>query len=339
MHDSPAATPRTVPAGLRLRPFAGQPDLADIVRIENAEAEADHVPERVDIETLAVRYAHPSPHFEPVRDVTIAEIDGRPVAVASREWVETTDGLREYRIDGVVDPSWRRRGIGAALLAENERRSRALARRDGEGVACVFGSWSGDSQPGDVALLTAAGFAPARFFFDMTRPSLEAIPDQPLPGGLEIRPITNDLAPAVWHAQAEAFQDHWGGVDESEERLRRQLAQPSTDLSLWIVAFDGDEVAGGVLNKIDAAENEAMGVERGWLGSVFTRRPWRRRGLAGALIVESLRRLRQRGLTSAGLGVDADNPTGALQLYERLGFEVTYRSTAWRKHLEPEDRR
>ena len=73
------------------------------------------------------------------------------------------------------------------------------------------------------------------------------------------------------------------------------------------------------------------GVRRGWLNSVFTRRAWRRRGLARALIARSLGVLRERGQTSAALGVDADNPSGALGLYERLGFAVDQRATAWRK--------
>ena len=63
--------------------------------------------------------------------------------------------------------------------------------------------------------------------------------------------------------------------------------------------------------------------------------PWRRRGLGSALVARSLIVFRERGMTSAGLGVDADNPTGALGLYERAGFEVDFRSTAYRKPMEP----
>jgi ribosomal protein S18 acetylase RimI-like enzyme len=64
---------------------------------------------------------------------------------------------------------------------------------------------------------------------------------------------------------------------------------------------------------------------------VFTRRPWRRRGLATALIARSLVVLRERGMTSAALGVDAANASGALGLYEGLGFAVDTRASAWRK--------
>ena len=76
------------------------------------------------------------------------------------------------------------------------------------------------------------------------------------------------------------------------------------------------------------------GLRRGWLDNVFTRRAWRRRGLAAALIARSLRLLRDRGMTSAALGVDADNPTGALALYEASGFQIHDRFAAWRKPMD-----
>ena len=322
-------------SGVRFRPFRGEPDLVDIVRIENAEAEADGIPRRLDVGTLAAMVAHPGIGFEPARDTTIVEADGIPVAMQERSWADTTDGFREYRLDGSVDPAWRRRGIGAALLAEGERQSRELAKTLPTDRPLVLGSWSGDSQTGDVAALTAAGFAPVRWFFQMVAPDLDHVADVHLPDGLTVRPITRDMALAVWRADVEAFQDHWGGFDGSDERLDDWLARPSTDMSMWVVAFDGDEVAGGVINAIDENENAALGVQRGWLNSVFTRRAWRRRGLAAALIARSLVLLRERGMTAAVLGVDADNPTGALGIYQRAGFEVNYRSTAWRKAIEP----
>lgn len=319
-------------SGLRLRPYAGEADLVHVARLYNAESEADRIPERTSVEEQAAEYGHPSPSFDPVRDVTLAEVDGRVVGLASRSVVDTTDGLREYRMDGAVDPAWRRRGVGTALQADSERRQRKLAASEGAHRA-VFGSWSGETQAGDAAILERAGFRPVRWFFDMLRPTLADVPEVPLPEGLEVRPIDGSLARAVWDADIEAFRDHWGGFDRSDEQLQRWLANPATDLGLWVVAFDGDEIAGGVLNVVDVAQNAALGMRRAWLASVFTRRQWRRRGLARALIARSLVLLREHGMTSASLGVDADNPSGALGLYEGMGFEVDYRSTAWRKEL------
>jgi mycothiol synthase len=89
-----------------------------------------------------------------------------------------------------------------------------------------------------------------------------------------------------------------------------------------------------VVNSIYPHENEANGRKRGWLDSVFTRRAWRRRGLASALIARSLHVLAGRGMEIAALGVDADNPSGALHLYESFGFAATDRGASWRKPLE-----
>jgi GNAT superfamily N-acetyltransferase len=325
-------TPDNPTTGIELRPYAGEADLVEITRLQNAEAAADGLQRRTSVEAVAAEYSHPSASFDPARDVTLVEVDRRVVAAAQREVVDTTDGHREYRLDGVVDPAWRRRGIGRAVLAENERLARRLAA-DERPASPVLGSWSWESQPGDVAVLEAAGFTPARWFFDMVRPNLDDIPDVPLPDGLELRAIDLSLARAVWDADIEAFADHWGGFDHSEEHLRRWLASPNTDLSIWVVAFDGDEVAAGVVNAIDEDQNAALGLRRGWLQSVFTRRPWRRRGLATALIARSLAVLEERGQTSAALGVDADNPSGALGLYEGLGFAVDQRAIAWRKAM------
>ena len=325
--------PDVATTGVELRPDAGEADLVEIARLENAEAAADSLDRRTSVDELAARYAHPNASFDPARDVTIAELDGRIVGAGEREVVDTTDGYREYRLDGTVDPAFRRRGIGRAILAENERLARELAAREAP-ASPIFGSWSFDSQAGDIALLESAGFEHARWFFDMVRPTLDDIPEVRLPEGLEIRAIDAGTARQMWDADVDAFQDHWGGFDRSEEHLQRWLQDPSTDLSLWVAVFDGDEIAAGVINAIDPHQNAALGVERGWLQSVFTRRAWRRRGLASALIAHSLGLLRSRGMTSAALGVDADNPSGALGLYEGLGFAIDRRATAWRKAFE-----
>jgi mycothiol synthase len=325
---------KPLPEGLTLRPYAGYSDLVEFVRLENAESAADNIPERRTVEQLRVQYSNPNDAFDPRRDITVATVGEKVVGYSNRDWIDTSDGaLREYRVHGVVDPPWRRRGIGTALLLDSEQRTRDLAAAQNPARPCVFGSWGADSQIGNFALLRANGYEPVRHFFDMVRRSLNEIPDVPMPDGLEVRPITTDLLRQVWNADLEAFHDHWGGHDASDEAFERWKSRPTFDPSLWVIAFDGDEVAGGVMNSIDAEENEALGIKRGWLASVWTRRQWRRRGLAKAAIARSLAIHRDQGMTTAGLGVDADNPSGAVALYEDMGFEVDFRSTAWRKPL------
>ncbi len=176
----------------------------------------------------------------------------------------------------------------------------------------------------------------------MKRPDLDDLPTLPLPAGLELRPIPREPAALrqVFDADVEAFRDHFGWSESSDERFAAFLEEPETDPDLWLVAFDGDEVAGAVLNGIHSSPE---GDRSGWLDSIFTRRPWRQRGLARALIARSLVLLRDHGLTDASLGVDLANPNQALALYESCGFRTVSSSTAYRKPLpvlaqpEPEE--
>ena len=279
-------------------------------------------------------YGQASDSFDARRDISIAEVDGTPVGYAIRGWVDANDSeLREYRVDGAVLPAWRGRGIGRALLRESVARATELAASHATARARAYGSISHEGQAADEALLRSAGFTPARYFFDMGRPTLDDVPDVPLPAGIDVREATAADTPALFAADAEAFRDHWGGFNDSPAEVRRWMASPEFDPSLWVVAFDtaSGEIAGAVVNAIYAEENAALGRQRFWLDSVFTRRPWRGRGLARALISRSLVKLRERGMTSAVLGVDADNPTGALGLYESVGFVVEHRQTAWRR--------
>jgi GNAT superfamily N-acetyltransferase len=117
------------PAGLVVRSFGGDEDLPEIVRVLNAENDADGVIEHETLDAIRAWVSNPSEHFDAARDVVVASLDGRVVGVAGQDWVDTRDGeLREFRLWGAVDPAYRRRGIGTALLADSERRARLRCR-------------------------------------------------------------------------------------------------------------------------------------------------------------------------------------------------------------------
>lgn len=215
--------------GLVIRPYAGEADLPEIVRIQNAEWQADSVRGRTSVAEERAYLAHASDGFDPARDVNVAELDGRPVAVTQREWVDATDGVRDYRVRGWVDPAYRRRGIGSVLLADNERRVREVAAAQPTDRPRVIGLGTSEHNAGAVALAERFGYRPARWFFDMERPidgELPAIP--PMPSGLEVRPVGADAARKIWDADHEAFRDHWGGHDDSDANFRRWLDSTAT---------------------------------------------------------------------------------------------------------------
>ncbi len=161
-------------------------------------------------------------------------------------------------------------------------------------------------------MLEARGFHAARWTFEMERPTLDHIRVPGTPAGIELRRADGDPASLrrLWDASGEAFEDHWGGIDRSDAGFDVWRSEPYTDPGPFVVAWDGDQLAGGVMPIVNAAENRELGVNRGWMMSVFVRRSWRRRGLGASLVGAALTRLRERGLSSAVLTVDADNPTG-----------------------------
>jgi ribosomal protein S18 acetylase RimI-like enzyme len=89
-----------------------------------------------------------------------------------------------------------------------------------------------------------------------------------------------------------------------------------------------------VRNFIDKEQNARFNRLRGYTENISVRRPWRKRGLARALIARSFHVLKAQGMTEAALGVDTENPSGALHLYESMGFRVVKSSASYRKPLE-----
>jgi ribosomal protein S18 acetylase RimI-like enzyme len=140
------------------------------------------------------------------------------------------------------------------------------------------------------------------------------------PEGVELRPLDPDRdLERIYQADEEAFKDHWGSAPMSFETWRGLLVPPDWDPSLWFIAWDDDEIAGISLCRPSAEGDPDLG----WVELLAVRRPWRRRGLALALLLHSFAELRARGRLKVGLGVDAENLTGAVRLYERAGMAPT----------------
>jgi len=303
--------------------------IADLVNSGHA---ADGIPHRTLPEQIATWLDHPS-RLDPAQDLVIAEVDGSPIAYAEAGWEQDNDGGRNYQTWGQVHTDWRRRGLGTALLGWVEDRQRAVAATHPEGIERRLESWAHENEPGRIALLEGHGYQVARYDYEMSRPNLDDIPEMPLPDGIELRPAREEHLRQIWETDVEVFRDHWGSVDDTEASFERMRDDPRRDLGLWVIAWEGDEVAGIVLNRIDRETNAELGLRRGWVSSVGVRRRWRRRGLARAMVAESLRVLRDAGMATAGLGVDAENGTGALGVYESVGFAVSATERVYRKPL------
>lgn len=315
--------------GLTFRMFDPARDYEGYADLIGEANQADGVDELPTAHELRVEHEHAG-EFDPRRDLVLAEVDG-VLAGAARTDVRTRDGMGVHHVAGWVRPAFRRRGLGRALLRWTERRAAEVALVDGRGTRRELRGWPDEEQVGSTALFESEGYTILRYGYFMLRDLAEPIPDVALPAGLEIRPVVEADHRRIWDADEEAFRDHWNPAERTEEDFRGWFAAPEIDTGLWRVAWDGDEVAGSVMTCIFAHDNEVLGIRRGILEHVSVRRPWRKRGLASALIADSMRALRAAGMTEAGLGVDAENPTGALSLYEGLGFRRYRTGVLYRK--------
>jgi ribosomal protein S18 acetylase RimI-like enzyme len=261
-----------------------------------------------------------------------AEVRGEMVGYGRGSWYCEPCGTTLHQLTGHVAPVWRRRGIGRAILRWTEARQREVAREQAQTGPHLFQVEALDSEQGMAELLLGEGYEVVRHWYQMTRPLDGGIPDAQLPDGLEVRSVTPDQYRQIWEADVEAFRDHWGFAEPTVGAYEEWLEDPVMMMAeLWQIAWEGDQVAGQVRSFINHKENADLGRLRGYTECISVRRPWRRRGLARALILSSLRILKEQGMTEAALGVDTENISGALRLYERCGFRPAFSGAVYRK--------
>jgi len=327
MHNSFSIVLHEAPAipGLVFRHFRGEADLPNIAAVVNASFAADKNSERITAEGLANIYAHPV-HWDPQQDTLLVEVNGTLIGYANTEWREE-DGARPHFINLYLVTEWRGCSLELAMQRHMERCARVAAAAEPNGARHWFASKVPETWQARVEMLRASGYTPVRYYFEMQRPLLDDnLPEAVLPTGLALRPPLPEHYRAIWEAGEECFRDQQDYVAPGEESYRAWVATPHRDPSLWLVAWDGDQVAGAAINVIH---------EGAWgeTDDLFVRHPWRKRGLGRALLVGSLHLFKARGLTTAGLGVDVENVSGALGLYESVGFRPYQRLASYRKRM------
>lgn len=234
---------------------------------------------------------------------------------------------------GATHPDYYGLGIGSYMLQwATDTAVRALPRVPEDLQVVTLTTAYGDHQPScelmrDYAPQTRVFF---RMGIDLDRP----IPEPRLAEGLEIVTFAQfDDVLAVYRAYNESFKDHWGHIDQPEEeglaRFKHHFEDPSFDPTLWFMVKDGAEIAAVSLCFSKSDEDPTVGHVK-LLG---VRRPWRRMGLGLALLHHTFREFQARGFRGVALGVDAQSPTGATQLYERAGMRVKRSTNVYEKVL------
>jgi mycothiol synthase len=310
----------TIP-GLTFHLFQGEADIPVLTAVREAVRVVDGNIWLPGPDTVS------NPACDPAQDCLLVEVNGIGIGYSWLDWWEEVDGTRLYLLPGWIVPEWRRKGIGRALLHWQEQRLRLIAQTHPATGPFIFGANADESQPASRALLLSEGYSVAFTFVHMVC----QLPDTPislapLPDGLVLRPAEAEHLQAIYAANEEAFQDSRAGhIRESYASFFQDLHWPEVDTSLWFIAWDGDEIAGLVINEIAGA--------RGHTPWVAVRSPWRRCGLGKALMTRTIRRFQEQGVKQAGISTIAENPGRSVHLYESVGYRVVERQPRYRKPM------
>lgn len=236
-----------------------------------------------------------------------------------------------------VHPAHQGLGIGVALAGWTEARGRQLLPAAPSDARVVLRQFKMNADEAAARLLKTQGYTVARHNLRMTI-DFDGPPTPPtVPEGLTIRPfIRGQEERKLLLAIREEFRDHWGHVEQPWDDDYREWSHfmdtnPTCDPSLFFVAVDNGEIAGTALGQTVWAEDP----EAGWIYALGVRRPWRRRGVALALLRQCFVAFYERGKHRAKLGVDAQSLTGATRLYKKAGMHVERQFDIYEKELRP----
>lgn len=313
------------------RSYAGETDLVAIADLINTCKIADHLDGGVLVESL--KHDFDDPDFNPNRDVRLWENEaGQVYGYAGLYLAKHDSPTDSIASDGhhgwlffYIHPDRRNGKLEHQILSWAEDHIQAIGQ---EWQLPVFKVRAGsrNDQSHQQALLTQAGFTVDRYFYRMERSLLNSIPQPQFPAGFSLRPLQDIQELPVWIEMFnQSFVDHWSFEPETLEYRQHWMEQPSYEAEMDLVAIAPDGTfAAFCYSSIDRQENSRTGCQEGWVNLLGTRRGFRKMGLGRAMLLTALQSLKSRGMETALLGVDSENPSGALRLYESVDFRKRY---------------
>lgn len=301
-------------------------DLPALVDVINRSAGADKTDSGTTLDELRARFEWP--YFYPEHNCLVAALpDG---TVTGYTTAELDPRVGKGWGSGCVDPAYRRQGIGRALIRAADARHVERGQHEvAPELPLLVTRHCRDSNAGSRALLESEDYAIARISWFMRMDFAGPVDAPPLPDGITLRPFDRERdAHAIWQAEQDIFRDNWGYIEPPFDIWESFMFPPDHSDSLWIVAMDGDTIAGLCLCNPKHDDPAA-----GWINTVGVRASYRRQGLGSALLGRGLAALQTHGFSAAELEVDSENRSNAVALYERAGMHVKRRYLIYQKML------
>jgi mycothiol synthase len=284
----------------------------------------------------AIRREWQSPGFDPVEDIRVVFAPDGLMVGYIEVWTTVKPPVHPW-IWGRVDPDYEDMGMGSWMLNWAEQRALHVLPSLPEELRFAPRVGTFREAKNSKKLFEASGYRHIRSSYHMLINMDAPVPEPEFPEGITLRTFNPETdAEAVYRADTEAFRDHFGFVEVPfEEGFKRfkhfMIEHEEFDPTLWYLAMDGDEIAGFNLCRPRSYDDQEMG----WVGELGVLRPWRKHGIGLALLRHSFNEFYRRGKRKVGLGVDAQNLTGALRLYESAGMHVQQAFDQYEKELRP----
>ena len=307
---------------ITMRPYAGEVDLEAIANFINLCNSANKLDVITSVSELRNDFNTPS--FNQENDICLWEDTDNKLVGLGYLWITEPSDVIDGYLSIHVHPDVRNHGLESQIIHWGEVRMRQVRQERGFEVKLRSGCRNSFSER--ITILENHDFTVDRYFFTMERSLLEPIPEPQLPEGFTLKRTNPKQDVALWvELFNQAFQDHWNHHDLTVENLQHWLNDENykPDLDLIVVSPDG-QFAACCYGEISPEDNLHKERKEGWIEVLTTRCEFRRMGIGKAILLSNLHQLKAAGMDVAKLGVDADNPTGALGLYESIGFRKIY---------------
>ncbi len=266
-----------------------------------------------------------APDFDLTKDAQVI-VTAQGVIIGYALIYDVNDKGR-IQFDSYRHPQYANQGIDSVLLRWVASRAHERAPEIPDGIRVCTQTTLFGIEPSSHRFFQAEGYSVIRHFWRMEIDLVEPPAAAQWPNGITVRTfVPGQDEHSAWQAMNEIFEGDWEYVPTSfEDWVAAKIANAPFDPTLWHLAMAGDQIAG-----------MARGMYRqdnGWIRTLGVCKPWRRQGLAIALLHHSFGEFYRRGKRNIGLGVDTQNPTGATRLYERAGMHIAQVFDTYEKEL------
>jgi len=314
-----------LPAGFTLRPVRVEDAaqlIAPIWRIDERYGNGPDLP----LQDFISDFQRPG--FDPTLDAR-AIFTPEDLCVGYVDVSAEAPYIRNF-VFAATDPGYENLGLGTWMLRWGIQRLCERLPEAPPDTRFAINAYPYTSNTPAIELLTNEGFVYERTYYEMGI-DFDGPPEvAPLPNGIALRTFDPDKdVERLFDAYIATFRDHYGYIERPRDaayaRWHHMIMEHSTfDPSLVTLAEENGEIVG---YSVTWPEEDAPDAD-GYVQHLGTVREWRRRGLARALLTRDFATYYARGAKSVILGVDASNPTGALDLYEKAGMHVNTSTTS-----------